>query len=197
MLKRLFDIIFSFLVLIILLPFLLIIGLWIIADSKGGMLYSQKRVGKNFKDFWLLKFRTMFIHSDKQGLLTVGEKDKRITRPGNCLRKYKIDELPQLLNILKGEMSFVGPRPEILSEIDTYSPETKKVILSVRPGMTDLATLANLHEEEILKGSSNPHQTYREKIKPEKIRLGMEYVRKHSFWLDIKILLKTISVALK
>jgi lipopolysaccharide/colanic/teichoic acid biosynthesis glycosyltransferase len=196
MLKRLFDIIFSLTGIIISSPFSIAVSLMIKLDSRGPVFYRAPRAGKFGKPFKIYKFRTMVVNADKLGGPSTSADDPRLTKFGKFLRTHNLDELPQLINILKGEMSFVGPRPEIPSEIDTYSPETKKVILSVKPGMTDLATLANLHEEEILKGSSNPHQTYREKIKPEKIRLGVEYVRKQSFWLDIKILIKTLLTAL-
>ena len=197
MLKRLFDTTLSLMGIIISLPFSLLISLMVKLDSQGPVLYRALRAGRWGKPFKIYKFRTMVVNADKLGGPSTSADDSRLTKVGKFLRSHNLDELPQLINVLKGEMSFIGPRPEIPSEIDTYSPETKKMILSVRPGMTDLATLANLHEEEILKGSSNPHQTYREKIKPEKIRLGMEYVKKQSFWLDIKILFKTILVALK
>ena len=138
--KRLLDILSSALVLLLLLPFWLIIALAIVLESRGGIFYSQIRVGKDNKDFHLYKFRTMRTGSDQKGLLTVGERDSRITRVGYFLRKYKIDEFPQLLNVLKGDMSIVGPRPEVRKYVDMYTPEQMRV-LSVRPGLTDLASI--------------------------------------------------------
>jgi len=194
--KRLFDIIFSFLGLIIISPLLILIAIIIKVNSSGPVFFRGERVGKNGKTFKIFKFRTMIPDAEKKGGPSTASDDPRLTKIGKLLRSHNLDELPQLINILKGEMSFVGPRPEVSSEIETYEQKTKRIILSVRPGMTDLATLANLHEEEILKGSKNSHQTYREKIKPEKIKLGLEYIKKQSFWLDIKILVKTVKTAI-
>jgi lipopolysaccharide/colanic/teichoic acid biosynthesis glycosyltransferase len=134
----------------------------------------------------------MVLDAEKLGGPSTSADDHRLTKFGKFLRKHKLDELPQLINVLKGEMSLVGPRPEVPSEVETYDEETKRIILSAKPGMTDLATLADIHEEEILKGSPDPHQTYREIIKPQKLKLAKEYVKNRSFWLDIKIILKTI-----
>lgn len=161
-------------------------------DSEGPVFYRGERVGKDGKPFRIFKFRTMVKDAEKMGGPSTSADDPRLTKFGKFLRKYKLDELPQLINVLKGEMSLVGPRPEVPSEVETYNEETKKIILSVKPGMTDLATLANLHEEEILKGSEDPHQTYRKLIKPRKLKLAVEYVKKRSFWLDLVIILKTI-----
>ena len=194
--KRLFDIVFSFVGLLMSFPLLILFAVRIRLESPGSIFYRGIRVGKKGKQFRIFKFRTMVINADKIGGPSTSADDHRLTKFGKFLRKYNLDELPQLINILKGEMSFVGPRPEIPSEIETYDQKTKKIILSVKPGMTDLATLANIHEEEILKGSSDPHQAYREKIKPEKIRLGLEYIKKRSFWLDLKIILKTVKSAI-
>lgn len=196
MIKRLFDILFSFFGLLFVSPFLVLIAIKIKMDSAGPVFYRGKRTGKDGEVFKIFKFRTMVVGADKIGGPSTSADDPRLTKFGKFLRKHNLDELPQLIDILKGDMSFVGPRPEVPSEVETYEEETKKMILSIRPGMTDLATLANIHEEEILRGSADPHQTYREKIKPEKIRLGLEYVKKQSFWLDIKILLKTLKTAL-
>jgi len=197
MIKRLFDIMFSFFGLMAASPLLLLIAILIKLDSPGPIFYQGKRAGKSGNIFKIFKFRTMIPNAEKLGGPSTSADDPRLTKFGKLLRRHNLDELPQLINILKGEMSFVGPRPEVPSEIETYKPEAKEIILSVRPGMTDLATLANLHEEEILKGSKDPHQAYREKIKPEKIRLGLEYVKTHSFWLDLKIIIKTLLTALK
>lgn len=195
MIKRLFDFISSFIGLILLSPLLVFISLWIRRDSKGPVFYRGLRVGKNGQPLRIFKFRTMVENADKIGGPSSAEDDPRITRIGKFLRKYKLDELPQLMNVLKGEMSLVGPRPEVPSEVATYSEEEKK-ILSVRPGITDLASLKFHNEGEILKGSSDPHQTYREKIRPEKLRLALHYVHNHSFLTDLKIILKTLKTIL-
>jgi len=196
MLKRIFDFIASFLGLIIAGLIIGIIALQIKVNSPGPVFYRGKRTGKKGKIFRIFKFRTMVINADKMGGPSTSADDPRLTKIGIFLRNHNLDELPQLINILVGDMSFVGPRPEVPSEIETYTSEQRDVILSVKPGMTDLATLSNLHEEEILKGAEDPHQAYREKIKPEKIRLGMEYVKTRSFFLDIKILVKTVFSAI-
>lgn len=192
MIKRLFDIVFSFFGLIIAFLPLLLIAFLIKIDSKGPVFYRGKRIGKDGKEFRIFKFRTMVPEAEKLGGPSTSADDSRLTKIGKILRKYKLDELPQLINVMRGEMSFVGPRPEVSSEVETYPEETKKIILLVKPGMTDLASLANLHEEEILRGSKNPHQTYQELIKPRKLRLAVEYVKNRSFWFDIKIIFKTI-----
>jgi lipopolysaccharide/colanic/teichoic acid biosynthesis glycosyltransferase len=197
MAKRLFDIIFSFIGLLILSPALLIAAALIKSGSKGPVFYRGLRAGKDGKSFRIFKFRTMVPEAEKIGGPSTSADDDRLTRFGKFLRKRNLDEFPQLINVLKGEMSFVGPRPEVISEIETYKEEERKAILSVKPGITDFASLSNVHEEEILKGSADPHQAYREKIKPEKIRLGMKYVKERSFWLDIKIIIKTVLTALR
>ena len=192
MVKRLFDAVFSLFWLAFFSPLVLLIVLLVKRDSRGPVFYRSARVGQYGRIFRMYKFRTMVVNADKIGGPSTSADDPRLTKLGSFLRKHNIDELPQFLNILKCEMSFVGPRPEVLQEVEIYEPDTKKRILSVKPGMTDLATLANLHEEEVLKGSKDPHQAYQEKIKPEKIRLALEYVKKQSFLLDMKILLKTV-----
>jgi lipopolysaccharide/colanic/teichoic acid biosynthesis glycosyltransferase len=191
MIKRLFDILFSIIGLVIFSPVLLAAPFFIKLDSRGPIFYRAKRAGRNGKNFVMYKFRTMVYNADKIGGPSTSADDPRTTKVGNFLRKYKLDEAPQFINILKGDMSFVGPRPEVPSEVDTYDPEIKKTILSVKPGLTDLASIAGLHEEEILKGALDPHQAYREKIQPQKIKLQLEYIKNNSFWLDIKILAKT------
>jgi lipopolysaccharide/colanic/teichoic acid biosynthesis glycosyltransferase len=173
---RFFDLLFSFLGLIILLPFFLIIGIAIVIDSRGGSFYLQERVGKNNRDFRLVKFRTMHSGADKQGGLTVGMRDPRITNIGFFLRKFKLDELPQLINVLKGEMSLVGPRPELRKYVDLYSEEQKK-ILNVRPGITDIASLEYINENELLGASSDPERTYIELIMPAKLELNRKYLQ--------------------
>lgn len=193
MLKRLFDIIFSFLGLIIISPFLLIVALLIKTDSKGPVFYRGERIGRFGKPFRIFKFRTMVENADKIGGPSTASDDPRLTRIGNFLKKYQIDELPQLINVLKGEMSLVGPRPEVKTYVDMMTEEEKKIILSVPQGMTDIASLWNFHESEVLKGSPDPEKTYIEKIRPKKIRLQMEYVKNRSFLLGFKLIIKTIS----
>jgi len=191
MIKRFLEILFSLLSLTLLSPLFLIIAFLIKIDSKGGAFYIQKRVGKNNKDFNLIKFRTMFVKSDRQGLLTVGEKDNRITGMGKWLRKYKIDELPQLINILKGEMSFVGPRPEVRKYVELYDDHQKQV-LSVKPGLTDYASLEYVNENKILAGFSDPEKAYIEQIMPAKLELNLQYIKEHGLLADIKIIIKTL-----
>jgi len=196
MAKRLFDIVFSFLGLVIVLPLLGGIAFLIKLDSGGPVFYRGMRVGKGGREFRIFKFRTMVKDAEKMGGPSSSADDPRLTKFGKFLRKHNLDELPQLIDVLRGKMSFVGPRPEVPQEVETYDPEVKKIILSIRPGMTDLATLENIHEGEILRGSQDPHQAYREIIKPKKLKLATEYVKKRSFWLDIKIILKTLKSAL-
>ncbi len=191
MFKRLFDILFSLIGLIILFPFFIIIALLIIIDSRGGIFYKQLRVGKNNKDFYLFKFRSMTTDADKLGLLTVGGKDNRITKIGYYIRKYKIDELPQLINVLIGNMSLVGPRPEVRKYVDLYNEEQKKVLL-VKPGITDYASIEYSNENEILGKVENPEQIYINEIMPEKLRLNLKYISERGLLTDVKIILKTI-----
>lgn len=192
MVKRLFDIIFSIIGIIILLPLLVIVGFAIIIDSKGGVFYTQQRVGLNNLEFNLFKFRTMKTNSDKKGLLTVGSNDVRITKVGVFLRKYKIDELPQLFNVFNGSMSFVGPRPEVRKYVNLYNKQQVKV-LSVKPGITDFASIKYFNENDLLAKSNNPEQTYINEIMPNKLKLNLDYIEKKSFALDIKIIIKTIA----
>ena len=192
MTKRLFDIIFSFFGLILVSPLLLLFALLIKLDSRGPVFYRGKRVGQFGKEFKIFKFRTMVEKAEELGGPSTASDDPRLTKIGKFLKKYQIDELPQLVNVLKGEMSLVGPRPEVPFYVNMMSEEEKKVILSVPQGMTDWASLWDFHEGEVLKGSSDPEKTYEEKIRPEKIRLQIEYVKNRSFWLDLKIILKTI-----
>lgn len=188
--KRLFDIVFSFLGLIILSPLFLIIAVLIALDSKGGVFYRQKRVGKGNEDFFIIKFRTMRPNSDKSGLLTVGERDDRITKIGVFLRKYKIDEFPQLINVFIGEMSLVGPRPEVRKYVELYSQEQKKV-LNLRPGITEYASIEYRNENEILAKSKNPEATYIEEIMPAKLQLNLKYIHESGIMTDFKIIFKT------
>ena len=196
MIKRLFDIILSFIGLTIVSPFLIFFAVLIKRESPGPAFYRGQRAGKHGKIFRIFKFRSMVLEADKIGGPSTSADDPRLLKVGKFLRKHNLDELPQLINILKGEMSFVGPRPEVPSEVETYDEETKRIILSVKPGLTDLATLENLHEEEILRGAKDPHEAYRELIKPKKIKLAKEYVQKRNFWLDLKILFRTLKSAI-
>ncbi|MBQ2376201.1 MAG: sugar transferase [Bacteroidales bacterium] len=189
--KRLFDITASFFGILILSPLFIFISLWVGLSSKGGVFYKQIRVGRNNKDFKLYKFRSMRVNSDKQGLLTVGSKDSRITKAGYFIRKYKIDELPQLFNVLKGDMSFVGPRPEVRRYVDLYSEEQMKV-LSVRPGITDPASIKYRNENDILSSASNPEEYYIQHIMPDKLKINIDYINKRTFVKDIKIIFQTI-----
>jgi lipopolysaccharide/colanic/teichoic acid biosynthesis glycosyltransferase len=194
--KRIFDLFFTIPGLIILSPLFLVIYALIILDSKGGGFYLQKRVGRNNKDFTLFKFRTMSIGSDKKGLLTIGGNDSRITNVGRILRKYKLDELPQLFNVINGTMSLVGPRPEVRKYVSLYNEEQLKV-LSIKPGITDYASLLYFSENEILGKSIHPEQSYINDIMPEKLRLNLFYVQKKSMFTDVKIILKTIYKIIK
>ena len=192
MIKRLFDIVFSLFGLILVSPLFLVIAVLIKIESPGQAFYRGERVGKNGKLFKIFKFRTMVPNAEKLGGPSTAGDDPRLLKIGLFLKKYQLDELPQLINVLKGEMSLVGPRPEVPFYINMMSEEEKKIILSVPQGMTDLASLSNFHESEILKGSKYPEKTYQEKIRPEKIRLQIEYVKNRSFLLDLKIIIKTI-----
>lgn len=196
MLKRTFDFTVSFVALIILSPFLIVIVLLVIFDSKGGAFYIQTRVGKNLKPFGIIKFRTMNPDSDKKGLLTVGGRDARITKIGYYLRKYKLDELPQVINVLTGDMSFVGPRPEVKKYVDLYTDDQKKV-LSVRPGITDNASIYYSNENEILAQYSDAEKAYIEIIMPAKLKMNLEYLSHRSFAGDLKIILRTLFKTLK
>lgn len=160
--------------------------------SPGPVLYRGVRVGKNGAPFHMLKFRTMVVDAEKQGGSSTAEDDPRVTRVGAFLRRYKLDELPQLINVFRGDMSLVGPRPQVHWAVELYSPE-ERILLSVRPGITDYASLRFSNEAEILKGAANPDQAYLELIAPEKIRLGLEYVRTRTFLLDLKLILLTLT----
>ena len=195
MITRLFDIVFSFLGLVITSPFLIVIAILVKIDSKGPVFYRQVRVGKNSIDFKIYKFRTMHINSDKLGLLTVGDRDPRVTTIGYVLRKYKLDELPQLINVFIGNMSFVGPRPEVRKYVELYS-DSDIEILSVKPGITDYASIKYRNEAEAMKNSNQPEQTYINEIMPEKIKLNKVYIANHNLITDIKIILMTIKVIL-
>lgn len=190
--KRFLDIICSLLALVVFSPLWIVIALAIVLESRGGVLYRQERVGRNNRDFMLYKFRTMRTGSDKKGLLTVGDRDSRVTRVGYFLRKYKLDEFPQLVNIIKGDMSIVGPRPEVRKYVDMYTPEQMKV-LRVRPGLTDYASVRYVHESEILARSDNPEQTYIDEVMPAKLALNLEYIQNQSLREDIKLIFQTFA----
>ncbi len=191
MLKRALDIICSFIGLIILTPFLILISIAIVSTSGLPVFFIQKRVGKNNKDFGLFKFRTMKNGADKKGLLTVGGRDPRITTVGYYLRKYKLDELPQLLNVFFGTMSLVGPRPEVRKYVDLYNEEQKKVLV-VKPGITDYASLEYFSENELLAKSTQPEETYINQIMPAKLELNKKYISYNNVLVDIKIIFKTL-----
>lgn len=187
---RFFDIIFSIIGLVILSPLFIVLYLLIRIESKGGGFYSQERIGKNGKPFKLYKFRSMRIGSDKKGLITIGEKDNRITKTGFILRKYKLDELPQLWNVFIGDMSLVGPRPEVKKYTDLYTEEQKQV-LQVRPGITDWASIKYVDENKILGESKDPDEAYVNLIIPNKIKLNMVYIQHQTLGEYFKIIFTT------
>jgi lipopolysaccharide/colanic/teichoic acid biosynthesis glycosyltransferase len=188
---RSFDILLSLIGLIILFPILLIIYLLIIIESKGGGFYLQKRVGKNGIDFTMFKFRSMFSGSEKKGLITIGKRDSRLTKMGLLIRKLKLDELPQLLNVLKGDMSIVGPRPEVHQYVDLYTEEQLEV-LKVRPGLTDYASIKYANENIILGLSDDPERLYIKEIMPDKIELNMRYIENQNIKEYFRIIFRTI-----
>jgi lipopolysaccharide/colanic/teichoic acid biosynthesis glycosyltransferase len=190
-LKRLFDIFCSMIGITLLAPLFLLICLLQIISAGFPIFYIQKRVGKNSTDFNLYKFRTMRKDSDKLGLLTVGGRDPRVTRLGYYLRKYKIDELPQLFNVLLGTMSLVGPRPEVRKYVDLYTKE-QLTILNIKPGITDYASLQFFNENDLLAQSSSPEETYIQEIMPIKLALNLKYIEEQSFFIDIRIMVKTV-----
>lgn len=196
MIKRFFDILLSLCVIIVGLPLAAVIAVLIVVDSKGPVFYRQVRVGRNNKDFRLLKFRTMRTGADKSGLLTVGNDDNRITGVGKFLRKYKIDEFPQFVNILVGDMSIVGPRPEVRKYVDMYS-ERQMRVLSVRPGLTDYASIKYVDENALLSSSGDPESTYVNKIMPDKLELNLKYIDNLSILEDVKIIFQTIIAIFK
>lgn len=195
--KRLFDIFASLCGLILLSPLLIVISRLIRKSDHGPVFYRGERIGRNGKAFKIFKFRTMVVNAEKTGGSSTADDDTRITRIGQRIRKHKLDELPQLINVLKGEMSLVGPRPEVKHYVDMFTPE-ERAMLSVRPGITDWASLWNPDEGALLAGSPDPEWTYMEKIRPEKLRLQLKYVRERSFLTDLKIIVLTIkAVAIK
>ena len=187
---RILDVFFSIAGLVLLSPILFIISVIILIESKGGIFYLQERIGKNGIPFKLFKFRSMAVGSDSKGLLTVGMNDARITKSGQLIRRYKIDELAQLINVLKGEMSLVGPRPEVKFFVDLYT-ETQQKVLSVKPGMTDLASIEFSNENELLENQENPEEYYIREIMPKKIELNMLYIENPNLINYFKLILKT------
>lgn len=189
--KRIIDIMASGCGLLVLSPIFLILAIWIKLDSKGPVFYRQVRVGKNGKDFRIFKFRSMVVNADKGSLITVGGRDPRITRSGYYIRKYKLDELAQLINVFIGDMSLVGPRPEVRKYVDLYSEEQKKV-LRIRPGITDYASIEYMDENVLLEKSSDPDKTYIEEIMPAKIELNMRYINNPKLYEYFKLIFLTI-----
>ena len=194
--KRIFDIVASGLGLIVLSPLFLILAVWIKLDSRGPVFYRQVRVGRNNKDFRIFKFRSMRVGSDKGSLVTIGGHDPRITRSGYFIRKFKFDELPQLINVFIGDMSLVGPRPEVRHYVDYWTPEQMHV-LDVRPGITDPASIKFRNENELMEQAEDPEKYYIEVIMQEKLKLYLEYVNNHSFFGDIVLIFKTFWVIVK
>ena len=194
--KRIFDVIASGLGLIVLSPLFLILAIWIKLDSKGPVFYRQVRVGYKNKDFRIFKFRSMRVGADKGSLVTIGGRDPRVTRSGYWIRKFKLDELPQLINVFVGDMSLVGPRPEVRHYVDYWTPEQMHV-LDVRPGITDPASIKFRNENELMEQADDPEKYYIEVIMQEKIKLYLEYVEKHNFFYDLGLIFKTCLVIVK
>jgi len=190
--KRLFDLLFVVPGILILSPLFLFCSIWIKLDSKGPVFFRQNRVGKHGKYFKIFKFRTMEIDSEKKGPKITVAGDSRITSSGQFLRKYKLDELPQLFNVFTGEMSLVGPRPEVPEYVSYYPKEIKDIILSVPPGITDLASITFRNENELLAGTSDPQQAYIENVLPIKLNYYVKYVRERSTWGDFKLIFRTL-----
>ena len=191
--KRIFDIVASGLGLLAFSPIFTILAIWIKLDSKGPIFYRQVRVGRHNKDFRIFKFRSMRVGSDKGSLVTIGGRDPRITRSGYFIRKFKFDELPQLINVFVGDMSLVGPRPEVRHYVDFWTEEQMHV-LDVRPGITDPASIKFRNENELLETAEDPEKYYIDVVMQEKIKLYLEYVENSSFWYDIKLIFKTFQV---
>ena len=191
-----FDVLFSLLGILLLSPVFLILYISIRLESKGGGVYRQQRVGRYGKDFYVYKFRSMRVGADRQGLITVGGRDPRITRIGYFIRKYKLDELPQLFNVLKGDMSLVGPRPEVRKYVDLYTDEQRRV-LSVRPGITDYASIEYVDENKILGQAEDADKAYQEQIMPDKIRYNMRYIDNRSIKEYFKIIFLTFRSILR
>ena len=194
--KRAFDFLFSLFILILFFPIGLIISILILFSSHGGIFYMQERIGRQGLPFKLYKFRSMRVNADKSGKLTVGMKDPRITGIGIFIRKYKLDEFPQFINVLRGDMSIVGPRPEVREFVDLYS-EAQKKVLDVKPGITDYASIEYFNENELLAASDDPKKTYIEDIMPDKIKINQKYLANPTLSHDLKIIFKTILRVLK
>lgn len=194
--KRLCDIVLSAAGLLCLSPLLLVVALWVKIDSTGPVFYRQLRVGRYNTDFRIYKFRSMYTDSDKRGLITIGGHDPRVTRAGYYIRKLKLDELPQLINVLLGDMSFVGPRPEVRKYVDMYTPEQLHV-LDVRPGITDAASIKYRNENDILARQANPERYYIDVIMQDKLRINLEYVAHNSLLEDLKLIFETFKAIIK
>ncbi len=196
MMKRLLDITASGIGLLLLSPIFLVLAIWIKLDSQGPVFYRQVRVGRGNRDFRIFKFRSMRVGSDKGSLITVGGRDSRVTRSGYFIRKYKFDELPQLINVFIGDMSLVGPRPEVRRYVDLYNQEQLHV-LDVKPGITDPASIKYRNENELLEQAENPEQFYTDVIMPDKLRLNLEYATNQSFFGDLKLIFKTFKAIIE
>ena len=194
--KRLFDVVASGVGLLLLSPLFLLVAIWIKLDSPGPVFYRQVRVGRYNRDFRIFKFRSMRVGADKGSLVTIGGRDPRVTRSGYFIRKFKIDELPQLINVFIGDMSLVGPRPEVRHYVDYWTKEQLRV-LDVRPGITDPASIKFRNENELLEKAEDPEKYYIEVIMQEKLRLYLEYVEHHSFWYDMKLIFQTFWVIVR
>ena len=190
--KRLFDIVFAFIILFLFLPIILIVSIWVKLGSPGPIFYRGKRVGQFGKPFYVFKFRTMVMNADKIGGPSTADDDPRITKVGKFIRKYKLDEISQFINVLIGDMSVVGPRPEVQEYVDMYTDE-EKPILTLRPGITDYASIEYHNEGEILAGEEDPEKAYLEKIRPGKLKLQLKYLNTHNFWVDLKLIFLTIT----
>lgn len=194
--KRLFDVVASGVGLLLLSPLFLLVAIWIKLDSPGPVFYRQVRVGRYNRDFRIFKFRSMRVGADKGSLVTIGGRDPRVTRSGYFIRKFKIDELPQLINVFIGDMSLVGPRPEVRHYVNYWTKEQLHV-LDVRPGITDPASIKFRNENELLEKAEDPEKYYIEVIMQEKLRLYLKYVEKHNFWYDIKLIFQTFGVIVR
>ena len=191
MAKRAFDILVSFVGFVLLLPVFIIVAVLLKLDSPGPVFFLQERIGKNGIPFKLIKFRSMYVNSHKHAAITIGARDSRITRAGYWLRKFKVDEMPQLINVLLGDMSMVGPRPEVKKFVDLYD-ELQRQVISVKPGITDYASIQFRNENELLEGKTDPINFYITEIMPVKLKLNLDYIKNQSLWGDIKILFQTV-----
>lgn len=189
--KRFVDIFFSISALLLLLPVMLIIALLILLTSRGGVFYRQKRVGRFNRDFTMLKFRTMYKNSDRNGLLTIGGRDNRVTPIGYWLRRYKLDEVPQMFNVIHGTMSLVGPRPEVREYVEYYTTDQMQV-LNVKPGITDPASIEYIDENDLLEASGDPRKTYIEEIMPRKLLINLQYIQSATWYSDLFIIYRTL-----